>query len=278
MNVVYFGTDVFLSCFEYFLKRHRVLALYTYHNDEDYFTEYAIVRRARQMGIPVHYEDIAPEEIERLFRREGCGLLFIAEYNRILPIPEGLDNFRGINTHSSLLPDGRSYYPIEGAMDRRLGVTGVTMHKVTSRLDGGDILAQRTVEITGETDSVDLYLKCAAAARDMLETIMSDLDGAWARAVPQAGRTPYWRRPETERLSLDHSQTTAQAAQVFRRYNSLSQARLGGRWYYVTALTPGTAPMEEQERQLSQGRWLYRTADGHLRLCVRLMPEKEDTR
>ena len=68
MKVVYFGSDVFLSCFEYFVEKHQVLALYTYHNDEDYFTEYAIVRRAGELGIPVHYEAISPEEIRRYIR------------------------------------------------------------------------------------------------------------------------------------------------------------------------------------------------------------------
>lgn len=118
MKVVYFGSDVFLSCFEYFVEKHHVLALYTYHNDEDYFTEYAIVRRAGELGIPVHYEAISPEEIRRYFTEEGCELFFIAEYDRILTLPEELPAFRGINTHSSLLPQGRSYYPIEGAMER----------------------------------------------------------------------------------------------------------------------------------------------------------------
>ena len=27
MKVVYFGSDVFLSCFEYFVEKHQVLAL-----------------------------------------------------------------------------------------------------------------------------------------------------------------------------------------------------------------------------------------------------------
>ena len=69
MKVVYFGSDVFLSCFEYFVEKHHVLALYTYHNDEDYFTEYAIVKRAGELGIPVHYEAISPEEIGTSRRR-----------------------------------------------------------------------------------------------------------------------------------------------------------------------------------------------------------------
>ena len=39
MKIVYFGSDVFLSCFEYLAGGHEILALYTYHNEEDYFTE-----------------------------------------------------------------------------------------------------------------------------------------------------------------------------------------------------------------------------------------------
>lgn len=162
MKVVYFGSDVFLSCFEYFVEKHQVLALYTYHNDEDYFTEYAIVKRAGELGIPVHYEAISPEEIRRYFTEEGCELFFIAEYDRILTLPEELPAFRGINTHSSLLPQGRSYYPIEGAMERELSCTGVTMHKVAQRLDSGDVLAQHTIDITADTDSIDVYLQSAA--------------------------------------------------------------------------------------------------------------------
>ena len=138
MKIVYFGSDVFLPCFTYFLQQHQILALYTYHNDEDYFTEYAIVKLARERNIPVHYEAITPQEITRYFTEEGCELFFIAEYDRILTLPQELPSFRGVNTHSSLLPQGRSYYPIEGAMERSLARTGVTMHKVAQRLDGGE--------------------------------------------------------------------------------------------------------------------------------------------
>lgn len=182
MKVVYFGSDVFLSCFEYFVEKHQVLALYTYHNDEDYFTEYAIVKRAGELGIPVHYEAISPEEIRRYFTEEGCELFFIAEYDRILTLPEDFPAFRGINTHSSLLPQGRSYYPIEGAMERELSCTGVTMHKVAQRLDSGDVLAQHTIDITADTDSIDVYLQSAAWARD-------------GRGAPRAPRRPLGRQP-----------------------------------------------------------------------------------
>lgn len=274
MKIVYFGSDVFLSCFEYLAGGHEILALYTYHNEEDYFTEYAIARRAKELGIPVHYDQITPEEITQ-YVQGGCGLFFIGEYSHILQLPRDLAGFRGINVHSSLLPQGRSYYPLEGAMERELETTGVTLHKVARRLDGGDILAQRAFPITPDTDSVDLYLRCAGAAREMLEEIMADLDAAWEHGRPQPQTPDYWRRPDTALLTLDHSMTRARGGELFRRYNSLTQVKLGGAWYYVRALDGGSAPLGTEEREIGRGRWLYRVADGHLRLCVIPCPGKE---
>ena len=276
MNIVYFGSDVFLSCFEFLAERHHILALYTYHNEEDYFTEYAITRRAKELGIPVHYESISPEEITEYFCQKVCELFFIAEYNRILPMPKGLPGFRGINTHSSLLPQGGGYYPIEAAMSLGLTRTGVTMHKVAPQVDSGQILAQREIDITPEMDSVDVYLQNAANARQMLEEILKDLDGAWERAVPQREQMHRWRRPEPALLTLTHGQTRAEAEQVFRRANCMTQVRLGERWYYVSALLTGPTPLAEDLRALAEDRWLYRVTDGHLRLVVHPIPERSD--
>lgn len=274
MKIVYFGSDVFLSCFEYIAQHHQLMALYTYHNDEDYFTEYAIVRRAKELGIPVCYGEATLEDTARYFR-EGCQLYFSAEYDRFIDIPRDLPAFRGINIHSSLLPQGRSYYPIEAAMERGLPRTGVSLHELVSHLDSGDLLAQREVEVTPDMDSIDVYLRCAAYAREMTEKVLEDIDRSWRDAVPQAERLPYWRRPAEEKLTLDHGMTRAGAGEVFRRYNSLTQVRLGGEWYVVTALLSGPAALEGVERQLAPDRWLYRVSDGHLRLTVTPRPKEE---
>lgn len=265
MNIVYFGSDVFLSCFEYFVRHHTVLALYTYHNDEDYFTEYAITRRARALGIPVHYESISPSDIEAYFH-SGCELFFSAEYNRIIQLPQNLPQFRGVNVHSSCLPQGRSYYPIECAMERGLRRTGVTLHTLAPKVDSGRILAQRSFSITAEMDSVDVYLTCAQYARALLEELMRDFDRAWAAAWYQGEPLPYWRRPAAERLTLSHAMRCEEASALWQHFNSLTQVELAGNWYYVTALMTGTAALSDPERHIAPDRWLYRLSDGHLRL------------
>lgn len=267
MDIVYFGSDVFISCFEYLVKRHHIRALYTYHNDEDYITEFGIVRRAKELGIPIHYEAVTPE-VTRQYFRDGCSLYFVAEYDRIIEIPEDLTAFRGVNIHSSALPEGRSYYPIEAAMERGLTRTGVTMHELKPRLDSGAIMAHRIFDVTPEMDSVDVYLKCAAFAREMMEEVFRDFDGAWDRAIQQPERMPYWKRPAAEKMTLHHAMSRKEAAEVFRRYNSMTQVCLGGRWHYVSALLTGPSALLEPEWQLTQERWLYSVADGNLRLNV----------
>ncbi len=269
MKIAYFGSDVFLPCFEYFLQKHEVLALYTYHNDEDYFSEYSIVKLAGERGIPVHYEAIPEQKVRNLFINEGCGLLFSAEYDRLVPVPEDLPAFRGINIHSSLLPQGRSYYPIEGAMERGLEHTGVTLHKLAARLDQGDILDRRTIKLLPETDSIDVYLQCAAYAREMTEKIMEDLEGYWHRAVPQKEKLPYWKRPLDPLLTLEHTMTCAKAQAVFKKYNSMTQVLAEGEWFYVTGMCAGTAPLDREVRRVSPTLLLYQVNDGHLRMNVR---------
>lgn len=267
MDIVYFGSDVFLSCFEYLAKHHHILALYTYHNDEDFFAEFALVRRARELGIQVRYEDVSPETTRRYFQN-GCALYFVAEYNRIIDIPGDVESFRGVNIHSSALPEGRSYYPIEAAMERDLPGTGVTLHKLLPRLDSGAILAQRRFDVTPGMDSVDVYLRCGALAREMTEEVLRDFDAAWEAATTQPERLPYWKRPVAEKLTLRHDMTRAEAVEAYRRYNSMTQVCLDGRLHFVRLFMTGQAMLSEPELQLAEEQWLYGVLDGHLRLLT----------
>ena len=269
MKIVYFGSDVFLPCFEYFLENHEVLALYTYHNDEDYIHEYTIIDVAAERGIPVHYESIDEAEVRRLINHEGCELFFIAEYDRKIPVPEDEIRFKGINTHSSLLPHGRSYYPIECAMEKDLEYTGVTMHKVTDSLDGGDILKQETVRIESDMDSVDVYLQNASNAVEMLKEIMENFDESWERGKPQKIVEPYWKRPDSRLLTITHDMCVSDAVEMFRKYNSMTEVTIGRKVHFITSVMPGKAMIHKDEMRLRHYLWLYRLKDGHIRINVR---------
>lgn len=274
MRIIYFGSDVFVDVFHYLLQNHEILALFTYRNEEDYFNENNIVRTAKQHGISTHYEQISETEIMRYIEQDGCQLFFVAEYSHKLPVPSH-PAFRGINLHSSVLPEGRSYYPIECAMERGLCYGGITAHKLSSELDRGDILAMRSFPLTALDDSVDAYLYSSQAARTMVAEIFSDFESCWKCGIPQIERLPYWKRPDDEVLTLRHNMTLAQARETYRKFNKMTMVELKGPLFYVDGFSTRNAVIDMWDMNVvfvRENRVFYGVTDGHLRLDIQVVP------
>lgn len=265
MKIVYFGTDVFLPTFRFMLSEHKILALYTYHKNEDFFTEGEIVRLAVEHAIPVHYESITEEQMKR-YIEAGAELFFIAEYDRRLPVLEDA-SFRGINTHSSLLPEGRSYYPIEVAMYRGLKQTGVTFHKIVPEFDRGDIILQEAFPIPPSYDSVDVYQKCAEAALSMAKLLLSDFDGYFHRARPQVEVLPYWKRPPEEAMRIIHEMTVSDATEIYRCFNKMAKVEIDGRLFYVDSFSAGSSVIRDIV-QVNDHFVLFGLKNGHIRIEI----------
>ena len=104
------------------------------------------------VGIPFHHVAVIPnneaahfQKMHDLFLESGAGCLVLARYMRILPawfvdsLPEQI-----INVHHSFLPAFPGADPYRQAMERGVKMIGATAHYVTSILDDGPIIAQRT--------------------------------------------------------------------------------------------------------------------------------------
>ena len=113
------------------------------------------LERAKRAGLRAEYLEKAgfEERLEALLREEGIGLIVLAGFLRILG--EGFTRRwagRIINIHPSLIPSfcGAGYYGLrvhEAALERGVKVTGATVHFVNEIPDGGEIIAQRAVEV-----------------------------------------------------------------------------------------------------------------------------------
>jgi len=96
-------------------------------------------------------------------------LFIVIAYGKILPqkildIPH-----RGaFNVHASLLPSYRGAAPINWAMIRGETVTGITVIKMSARLDAGDILLQEKIPIHPEDHAVTLRQRMMTFGPDVL--------------------------------------------------------------------------------------------------------------
>ncbi|MDR3335004.1 MAG: phosphoribosylglycinamide formyltransferase [Treponema sp.] len=127
------------------------------------------LKRAAQHRIPAvivernQYHDAAAYDRAMLHTLEAhrIRLVVLAGFLAILgtPVIQAYKK-RIINIHPSLLPafGGRGYYGLkvhEAVLAQGVKVTGATVHYVDERVDGGEIIVQKTVEVLeGDTPEV----------------------------------------------------------------------------------------------------------------------------
>ena len=95
-------------------------------------------------------------------------LIVLAGFMRILK-PKFLSEFKNkiINLHPSLLPSFPGLNSIERAFNKKVKITGCTVHWVNEEIDGGEIIAQAPVRIMNG-DVLELVKQKVNAAEHML--------------------------------------------------------------------------------------------------------------
>jgi methionyl-tRNA formyltransferase len=167
MRLVMMGTGSFAEpTFAALLESaHEVVALFT-QPDRPTGKERGSTRQARQgMKEMALAHGIAVHQSESVNTLEGVGalqalqpdLLVVAAYGQILS-RDVLATARlgGINVHASLLPKYRGAAPINWAIYHGEQRTGVTIIRMSIRLDAGDILAQEEVAIGAQETAGEL--------------------------------------------------------------------------------------------------------------------------
>lgn len=196
MRIVMMGTGLFAEpTFEALLASpHPVVGLVT-QPDRVVGAERASTRQtgrgmktiALEHGVPV----LQPESINT---PQGVAdlqalrpdLLVVAAYGQILSAdvltsaPRG-----GINVHASLLPKYRGAAPIAWAIYHGETRTGVTIIRMTTGLDAGDMLAQEAVDIGLEETAGEVEARLAPLGARLALEVITQLEAATATGRKQ---------------------------------------------------------------------------------------------
>lgn len=104
-------------------------------------------------------------------------LIVLAGFMRILD-SKFLSTFKNkiINLHPSLLPSFPGLNSIEKAFEKKVKITGCTVHWVNEKIDEGEIIAQAPVRIMNGDDLDMVKQKVQAAEHMLLPWVIRDLD------------------------------------------------------------------------------------------------------
>lgn len=128
------------------------------------------------------------EALLQIFREEGIELVVLAGFLKILS-PTFINAYenRIINIHPSLIPSfcGKGCYGLhvhEKALEYGVKVTGATVHYVNEIPDGGQIIAQKAVEILeGDTPEILQRRVMEQAEWVLLPKAVEEISGKLAR-------------------------------------------------------------------------------------------------
>ena len=146
-----------------------------------------IKTRALEIGAPILQPQRARDDhfIEEL-RAFAPDAIAVVAYGQILPLailemaPRGC-----VNLHFSLLPRWRGAAPVQYAIWHGDATTGVTTQWMAAKLDAGDIIQQREIEIENGETAGELFERLTPIGADVLSETFGLLENGKAPRVPQ---------------------------------------------------------------------------------------------
>ncbi|MCD7866974.1 MAG: methionyl-tRNA formyltransferase [Clostridiales bacterium] len=178
---------------------------------------------AQALGIPV-FQPARVRDSE--FMEEMCrirpDLIVVAAFGQILP--EELINlpaFGCVNIHASLLPKYRGAAPIQHAVLNGEKESGVTLMRMGTGLDTGDMIAKEAVSLAPDETGGTLFDRLSAAGAELLiRTLPSVFDGtAVYERQPKESPTPYAAMITREDGRMDFSRDAAELERLVRGMN-----------------------------------------------------------
>jgi methionyl-tRNA formyltransferase len=154
-------------------------------------------------------------------------LLVIAGYGRILPNDVlAAARIMPINVHTSLLPKFRGASPVEGAILAGEPESGITIMRVTERMDAGPILLQRKISLAPDETQGSLKAKLAElGAAALLEALTLLRRGELTETGQDENLATYTSPIAKEHAVIDWEADAGRIERMVRAYDPWPVAR-----------------------------------------------------
>lgn len=199
---------------------YKITAVYTHaesQGENPFFC--SVAKLAAEKNIPVY----APEDINHPLwvnhvKNEEPEVIFSFYYRNLLC--EDILAAAAIgafNLHGSLLPRYRGRAPLNWVLVNGEKETGVTLHRMSTRADAGNIVGQRAIAIEPEDVALSLHRKMCESAQALLRHYLPLIrSGSWKEIVQNEDEATYVGRRTPSDGRLDWSKPAADLHNLVR--------------------------------------------------------------
>ena len=182
------------TCLSYLLRTKNIKVLMVvgcYHDNgsviEPRVWNASLARLALNKNLPF-IQPKSPRNLEFINDIQNLDrpdLIITVEYDKVLdPTILAIPVMGTINMHFSPLPDHRGYFPVVWSLMEN-DVAGITLHWVNEQVNGGDIIARRTIPIKNDDTSFSLYTKLSKFGMEIFKTYLPKIMKGVAPKVAQ---------------------------------------------------------------------------------------------
>ncbi|MFA6285116.1 MAG: methionyl-tRNA formyltransferase [Parcubacteria group bacterium] len=165
VKIIFFGTPEFAAGVLKSLidNGYNIAAVFTQPDKKVGRKQVVAYSPVKDLALKNKIEVFQPESLrdsglDEEIKKINPDLFIVAAYGKILPETIlGIPKYGAINIHASLLPKYRGASPVQCAILSGENETGITLMKMNEKMDEGDILVQKKIEI-GENETADILL------------------------------------------------------------------------------------------------------------------------
>ncbi|HEY1407164.1 MAG TPA: methionyl-tRNA formyltransferase, partial [Spirochaetota bacterium] len=227
MKVGFFGTPgIAARCLETLSREHEICFVVS-QEDKPYgrslrITKSPVSQIAQKLSIPLITPATLKDEVLPMqLSSFGADIFVVVAYGKIIPRSIfALPKFGSINLHPSLLPHLRGAAPVESALLRGDTVSGITIQCISERLDAGDILAQKKIELSPDMTADELYEIVIPRGAELLSRVLRDFEsGTVARKEQDESQATYCSKITKESARINWESPSAMIHNLVRAYN-----------------------------------------------------------
>ncbi len=188
MKIVFMGTPQFaIETLEMLIEQHNVILVVSQPDKPVGRKRMLQQSPVKQVAVANQIPVFQPEKLTKDYQiilDLKPDMIITAAYGQMLP-KELLDKITALNVHGSLLPAYRGGAPIQYALFDGLAQTGVTIMYMALKMDSGDIIKQKIVEIDEADNYLTLSRKLSVSGKQALQEVLEDLEKNIIHRMPQ---------------------------------------------------------------------------------------------
>ncbi|HON56682.1 MAG TPA: methionyl-tRNA formyltransferase [bacterium] len=215
MKILFMGSSDFgAECLEYLVANNMVDIVITNPDKPAGRGQKLKITPIKEIAIKHNLEIFQPDDINS---RESLEKLEKLKFDFIIVVAYGsiisrellsLFSRKWINIHASLLPKYRGASPINYCLFNGDRETGITIIEMNERMDAGDILLQRKIEIQKDETFGELYKRLQNFAVDVLSDFLEKFQKNQIVKIRQDdSQATYTKKLTTEFCKLEFSES-----------------------------------------------------------------------